>query len=61
VIDDLSSDMRKALANAVKEVIPNVFFDEWELFRAFKRAVHRKCSTWEQVKDDHVDVDDRAG
>jgi hypothetical protein len=57
-MDDLSSDMRNALADAVREVIPNVHFDEWELLRAFKRAVHRKCSTWEQVKDNHVEVDD---
>jgi hypothetical protein len=56
IIDDLSSEMRKALGDAVREVLPEAEFDEHALFRAFKRAVRRKCSTWERVKDGHVDA-----
>ena len=43
IVDHLSSEMRNALADAVKEVIPSAEFDQHELFRAFKRAVRRKC------------------
>jgi hypothetical protein len=48
--------MRKALANAVHEILPDAEFDERELFRTFKWAVGRKCRTWEQVLDRHVEA-----
>jgi hypothetical protein len=54
IVDHLRSEMRRALEEAVKEVIPNAVFDSHDLFRAFKRAVRRKCSTWEQVPDNFV-------
>lgn len=57
IIDHLRSEMRRALADAVKEVLPDAAVDEHALFRAFKRAVRRKCSTWEQVPDSDVDHD----
>ncbi len=57
IVDDLSTEMRRALEDAVREVIPDAQFDAYELFRAFKRAVRRKCSTWETVQDSHVDAD----
>lgn len=56
VVDHLSSEMRRALEAAVQEVIPDVEFDRSALFRAFRRAVGRKCSTWETVPDQYVDV-----
>ncbi|HEY2545125.1 MAG TPA: hypothetical protein VGI46_03575 [Candidatus Acidoferrum sp.] len=57
VIDHLSSGMRKALADAVAQVIPGKDFDDRELFRAFRRAVGRKCSAWERVPSHYVKVD----
>jgi hypothetical protein len=54
VIDHLSSEMRNALESAVTETIPDADFDPYELFRAFRRAVGRKCNTWEQVPDQYV-------
>jgi hypothetical protein len=57
IIDDLSTEMRSALEAAVKEVIPQAQFDRQVLFRAFKRAVGRKCNTWESVSDSNVEVD----
>ena len=56
IVDHLSSDMRRALEAAVQEVIPNAQFDPYELFRAFRRAVRRKCNTWEQVPDNYVNA-----
>lgn len=55
VVDDLSTEMRSALEAAVKEVLPDAKFDRQQLFREFKRAVRRKCSTWERVRDEHVE------
>lgn len=54
VIDHLSSEMRKALLDAVHEVDPKANVDAYSLLRAFKRAVRRKCNTWEQVPDHMV-------
>jgi hypothetical protein len=54
VVDHLSNEMRRALEESVNEVIPGAQFDSHELFRAFKRAVYRKCSTWETVPDQYV-------
>jgi len=56
IVEHLSSQMRRALGAAVLEVIPDAEFDEYELFRAFRRAVGRKCSTWEQVPDQDVEA-----
>jgi len=55
IVDDLSSEFRRALADAVREVMPGIQCDEYQLFRAFKRAVGRKCSIWETVKNSHVE------
>ena len=56
VVGHLSTELRKALAQAVEEAIPDAEFDEHELFRAFQRAVGRRCSTWERVPDGDVDA-----
>ena len=57
VIEHLRSEMRRALADAMNEVAPQAQVDPYNLFRAFKRAVRRKCNTWENVPSDCVDVD----
>lgn len=56
IVDHLSSEMRRALEAAVQEVLPNADVDTHQLFRAFRRAVGRKCSTWESVPDNFVDA-----
>jgi len=56
IIDYLDTDMRRALEDAVHEVLPDESFDSYELFRAFKRAVSRKCRTWEQVPDKYIEM-----
>jgi hypothetical protein len=58
IVDHLSHEFRLALTDAVREVIPDAQFDEHELFRAFKRAVYRKCSKWEDVPDRYVKTKD---
>ena len=55
LVDHLSTEMRRALEMAVREAVPNAEFDPYALFRAFKRAVGRKCSTWESVPDQYID------
>ncbi len=57
IVEHLSSEMRSALSDAVKEASPNCNIDEYELFSAFKRAVSRKCGTWERVPDRYVEIE----
>lgn len=54
VIDRLDYDMKRALEAAVEEVLPNATIDRNDLFRAFKRAVGRKCTTWVNIPDQYV-------
>lgn len=57
VVEELSFQFRRALSLAVTEILPGAQFDEHELFRAFRRAVHRKCNPWENIKDSSVEID----
>ena len=54
IVDHLSTEVRRALEDAIQQVAPNARIDSYELFRAFRRAIGRKCSTWEQVPDHYV-------
>jgi hypothetical protein len=54
IVDHLSSEMRRALERAVKQVIPDAEFNSYSLLRAFKRHVGSACSTWETVPDQYV-------
>jgi hypothetical protein len=57
IIEYLDSDMKSALEDAVKRTLPGAEVNRVQLFRAFVRAVGRKCSTWERVPDHYVKVD----
>ncbi|WP_312919777.1 hypothetical protein [Stutzerimonas nitrititolerans] len=54
IVDHLSTEMRKALEEAVRSVAPTAQFDSTALFKAFRKAVGRKCNTWEHVPDFYV-------
>ncbi len=54
IVDHLSNDMRKALEAAVNEVMPDAEVDAYELFRAFRRAVARKCGGWQNVPEQFI-------
>ena len=56
IVDHLSSEIRRALEDAVNEAVQHTGFDAYELFQAFRRAVGRKCNTWENVPDSYVDI-----
>jgi len=57
IVDHLSSEMRRALEDAVQRTCPDCRVDAHALFREFKRAVGRKCSTWENVPDHYVEAE----
>jgi len=57
IVEHLRSEMRRALTEAVQRVLPDAEFDERQLFLEFRRAVGRKCSTWERVPDGYVDCE----
>ncbi len=55
IVDHLSTEFRRALDEAVRKEIPDAEFDQRQLFRQFRRAVGRKCNTWESVPDQYVE------
>lgn len=58
IVYDLNVEFRGALSDAVKEISPNLRFDEYALYKAFERAIRRRCRTWERVKDSNIDPKD---
>lgn len=57
IVDHLSVEFTRALEDAVLAVMPQASFDRNTIFRAFKRAVYLRCSTWEDVPDEYVECD----
>jgi hypothetical protein len=55
IIEHLGSEMKSAMRAALANTAPDADVDANALYRAFVRAVGRKCSTWEQVPDSYVD------
>jgi len=55
VIDHLSSQMRKAIEDAVYSSVPDAAFDGRVLFYEFKRAVGSECDTWVEIPDEYVE------
>ena len=55
IVNHLSSEMRRALAMAVRSQLPDADIDELGLLREFTRAVGRECMIWEQVPDHYVE------
>ena len=55
IIDHLSHQVKGALGTALEQIAPNSGIDTSVLFRAFMKAVSRKCSTWEQVPSQFVE------
>ena len=55
VVDYLSSQMRKAIEDAVYSSVPDAAFDGHVLFREFKRAIASECDTWVDVPDTYVE------
>ena len=56
VIDHLDHEMRRALEETLKTHFPDTKFDTRQVFRTFKRMVGRKCSLWESVPDNYVEL-----
>ena len=57
VIESLDYEIKRALEDAVNRTINNARFDRNQLFREFRKAVGRKCSTWESVPDRFVEYE----
>jgi hypothetical protein len=55
IVDHLDYEMKRALEDAVSRVFPDADINRNELFKAFSRAVGRKCSTWVDVPDNDVE------
>ena len=54
VMDHLSSEVRGALADAMRQVAPDAEYDANALYLSFKRALYSRCRIWETVPDRYV-------
>lgn len=57
VIEHLGPQVRKALEDAVAATMPETKIDTMEFYKAFKRALGRRCREWELVPNNYVDGD----
>ncbi len=51
IISRLDREMEKALEDAVSYVLPDAIINKNQLFKAFVKAVGKRCSNWESVPD----------
>ncbi|RYE13293.1 MAG: hypothetical protein EOP45_21420 [Sphingobacteriaceae bacterium] len=56
IVDHLSYEMKRALEATLEEHFPGRDFDRNAVFKTFKKKVSQKCSTWESVPDDLVEL-----
>jgi len=56
VLDHLDRDLTKALEDAVNVHIPGAQFDARQLYKEFVKRAYRRCSVWEQVPDQCVEI-----
>ncbi len=57
IFEKLETDLRAALADAVRNTIPEIQFDEHRLYREFIRSVGYECRRWERVPDQYVEIE----
>jgi hypothetical protein len=57
IVDHFSAQMRHALDEAVSKAVPGARFRSHELFLEFRRAVGRRCNTWEEIPSRLVEPD----
>lgn len=57
VLDHLGPQVRKALEDAMTATMPETKIDTMEFYKAFKRALGRRCREWELVPNNYVDGD----
>ena len=55
IIDYLGPQVRKALRDTLHESFSDISFDEYDLFRRFRRSLSRKCNIWESVPDHYIE------
>jgi hypothetical protein len=56
VVHHLSSEFTRALDDTMTRFAPETQYDRNELFRFFKQAVYKRCSSWENVPDRAVET-----
>ena len=51
IIEELSTHIRGALEEAVLSTYPFQTVNKDDIYREFRRALARRCRTWEEVPD----------
>lgn len=57
IVGYLGADMRRALEDTVRAVLPDSHVDGNALFTEFKAQIARCCRDWERVPNRYVDAD----
>lgn len=58
ILEHFGYEVQKSLSVAVKNVLPDVEFEEKELYKSFINAISKQfISKWENVPDRLVDAD----
>ena len=60
IIRHLEHDLSYALKDAVSQTLPNVEFNESDLYRSFTHAVASRCPMWENVPDRMVEKEQKG-
>lgn len=55
VLEQLTPELRRALASAVRELHPEVTVDDYALYRAFQRAARRNAGDSVEVSSRHIE------
>lgn len=58
IVVHLKSEMKRALNDALRRAAPDADVNAHQVFQEFRRAVSRKCNTWEYVPDHYVEKDE---
>jgi len=56
IVARLDYEMKRALEDAVRRVLPEAQIDRARLFKEFRKAVGKKASVWVDVSDGDVQV-----
>jgi hypothetical protein len=54
IVEKLDYEMKRALEDAVRRVLPDAQVDRTQLFKEFRKAVGRKVAAWVSVSDGDV-------
>jgi hypothetical protein len=56
IVTKLDYEMKRALEDAIRRVLPGAQIDRTHLFKEFRKAVGRRAAAWVSVSDSDVEM-----